>query len=94
MAVFSLKQTHFPREWFYRFASCHPIIESSSKEEEHMEKRSLQETATIIFKALTLAMGVALVVLNGLGQLEAETAITMMGIGLSCAGMALLAKAA
>lgn len=45
-----------------------------------------------IFKAVTLAMGVAVVVLSCLGSLEAETAVTLLGIGLACAGAALLAK--
>lgn len=43
-------------------------------------------------KALTLAMGVAVVTLSKLGNLEVETAVSLLGIGLACAGVALLAK--
>ena len=37
-------------------------------------------------------MDVAVVVLSCLGSLEAETAVTLLGIGLACAGAAMLAK--
>lgn len=57
-----------------------------------MDKNSIQEIAAVVFKALTLAMGVAVVALSCLGKLETQSAITMLGIGLACAGIALLAK--
>lgn len=37
-------------------------------------------------------MGVAVVVLSCIGELEPKSAITMLGIGLACAGMAMLEK--
>lgn len=57
-----------------------------------MEKKSICEMILTIFKAVTLAMGVAVVVLSRLGSLETETAVTLLGIGLACAGMAMLEK--
>ena len=57
-----------------------------------MEKKSIREIISVIFKAVTLAMGVAVVVLSCLGSLEAETAVTLLGSGLACAGAAMLAK--
>ena len=57
-----------------------------------MEKKSIREIIAVIFKAVTLAMGVAVVVLSSLGSLEPQTAVTLLGIGLSCAGAAMLAK--
>ena len=57
-----------------------------------MEKKSIREIISVIFKAVTLAMGVAVVVLSCLGRLEAETAVNLLGIGLACAGAAMLAK--
>lgn len=57
-----------------------------------MDKNSIQEIAAVVFKALTLAMGVAVVALSCLGKLETQSAITMLGIGLACAGIALLVK--
>ena len=57
-----------------------------------MENKSIREIISIIFKAVTLAMGVAVVVLSCLGTLEAQTAVTLLGIGLACAGAAMLGK--
>ena len=57
-----------------------------------MEKKSIREIISVIFKAVTLAMGVAVVVLSCLGSLEAQTAVALLGLGLACAGAALLAK--
>ena len=62
------------------------------KGEKDMEKKSIREIISVVFKAVTLAMGVAVVVLSCLGSLEAETAVTLLGIGLACAGAAMLAK--
>ena len=57
-----------------------------------MEKKSIHEIISTVFKALTLAMGVAVVVLSCMGSLEPQTAVTLLGIGLACAGAAMLAK--
>ena len=57
-----------------------------------MDKKSIRETISVIFKAVTLAMGVAVVVLSCLGSLEAQTSVTLLGLGLACAGVALLAE--
>ena len=57
-----------------------------------MEKKSIRERISVIFKALTLAMGVSVVALSCLGSLEAETAVILLGLGLACAGAAMLAK--
>ena len=57
-----------------------------------MEKKSIHEIVSVIFKAVTLAIGVAVVVLSCLGSLEVQTAVTLLGIGLACAGSAMLAK--
>ena len=57
-----------------------------------MENKPIHEIIAAVFKALTLAMGVAVVVLSCLGSLDAQTAVTLLGIGLACAGAALLEK--
>ena len=57
-----------------------------------MEKKSSREIISVIFKAVTLAMGVAVVALSCLGSLEAQTAVTLLGIGLACGGAAMLEK--
>ena len=58
--------------------------------EKTMENKSIREIISVIFKAITLAMGVAVVVLSCLGALEAQTAVALLGIGLACAGIAML----
>ena len=57
-----------------------------------MENKSIREIISVIFKAVTLAMGVAVVVLSCMGSLEVQTAVTLLGISLACAGAAMLAK--
>ena len=57
-----------------------------------MENNSIRQIVSVIFKAVTLAMGVAVVVLSCLGSLDPQTAVPLLGIGLACAGAALLEK--
>ena len=60
--------------------------------EKNMEKKSIREIISVIFKAVTLAMGVAVVVLSCMGSLETQTAVALLGIGVACEGAALLAE--
>lgn len=55
-----------------------------------MVKKSIGEMVSLICRAVALAMGVAVVVLSCLSSLEVKSAVTMLGIGLSCAGVAML----
>ena len=57
-----------------------------------MEKKSIGEMVSLICRAVALAMGVAVVTLSCLSKLEAQTAVTMLGIGLACGGATLLEK--
>ena len=57
-----------------------------------MEKKSIKEIVSTVMKALTLAMGIAVIVLSWMGQLEVQTAITMLGSGLARAGISMLEK--
>ena len=57
-----------------------------------MEKKSIHEIISTIFKAVTLAMGAAVVVLSCLDSLEPQNAVPLLGIGLACAGAAMLEK--
>ena len=57
-----------------------------------MEKKSIREIISVIFKVVTLAMGVAVLVLSCLGSLEVQTVVTLLGIGRAGAGAAMLAK--
>ena len=57
-----------------------------------MENKSIREIIFVIFKAVTLAMGIAVVVLSCLGSMESRKAVILLGIGLACAGTAMLEK--
>ena len=57
-----------------------------------VEKKSIREITALVFRVLPLAMGVAVVTLSCLGMLETHTATTLLGIGLACAGIAILEK--
>ena len=57
-----------------------------------MEKKPIREITSLVFRAVTLAMGVAVTVLSCLDSLETQSAVTMLGIGLACGGIALLEK--
>ena len=48
-----------------------------------MENKSIREIISVIFKAVTLAMGVAVVVLSCMGSLAPENAVLLLGIGLA-----------
>ena len=47
---------------------------------------------TLIFKALALAMGVSVTALSALKKLDSSTAFTLLGIGLTSAGISLFRK--
>lgn len=56
-----------------------------------MDKKSnVKHIINIILKVIPLSMGVAVVVLSAFDELEINSAITMLGIGLFCIGMSLL----
>ena len=57
-----------------------------------MENKSICEIISVIFKAVTLAMGVAVVVLSCMGSLEPQKAVILLGIGLACSGAAIREK--
>ena len=44
----------------------------------------------IILKAVPMAMGIAVVVISLLGELDVKSGFAMLGIGLACAGMHML----
>ena len=57
-----------------------------------MDKKPVHGVISTVFKALTLAMGVAVVVLSCLDSLEPKVATVLLGIGLASAGVAMLDK--
>lgn len=62
------------------------------RKEAPVAKKSPKEIGDLVFKAVALAMGIAVVVLSVLNKLEIEKGMVMLGIGLTCAGISLLNK--
>lgn len=54
------------------------------------EKKDVSETVELICKAFALAMGVGVVALSILGELDTQTGFTMLGIGLASISLYLL----
>ena len=50
----------------------------------------MNKTISLILKVVPLAMGVGVVVLSVLDEIEVHSAITMLGIGLVCLSIGLL----
>ncbi|MDO4488850.1 MAG: hypothetical protein Q4B67_07190 [Eubacteriales bacterium] len=57
-----------------------------------MEQKSFKEISSIVFRAVALAMGVAVTVLSCLGVATPDKAVPLLGIGLACAGIALMSQ--
>ena len=62
------------------------------KREAENPKQSPKEIAQLIFKVVPLAMGVAVVVLSIMDELPIQSGFIMLGMGMFCAGMALLSE--
>ena len=56
------------------------------------EETSSGNLISLIFRAICMAMGIAVVVLSILNKIETRTAIMLLGIGLTCGGISLFEK--
>ena len=65
------------------------VKQDSQKEE---AGKSVRDMVSLACKGVCLAMGVAVVTLSVLGELEPQSATVMLGLGLACAGISLLEK--
>ncbi len=66
-----------------------------NQEEQVMEqntKKDFREALEVIPKAIALAMGVAVLVLSVMGEVDSGTGMTLLSIGLTGAGVSLLQK--
>ena len=64
----------------------------SKTRENSWENMDIKKIFEIVCKAVALAMGIAVVVLSAATDLEVNTAISLLGIGMACAGLALMSK--
>ena len=60
------------------------------KKEAEMPKQSVKEIVNLILKAVPVAMGVVVVVLAIMGEIELQGGFTMLGLGMFCVGLSLL----
>lgn len=58
----------------------------------YQKKENINQMMILIEKAIGIAMGVGVVVLNILGELPVKDAITMLGIGVLCLSLSLLSE--
>lgn len=63
----------------------------SAKEQEKTSDNS-KDLIGLIFKAISIAMGIAVVVLNVLEKVDVKSSLVMLGIGLTSIGIYLLDK--
>lgn len=68
--------------------SVDELMQLKAKESSVTKKRP-KEIIDLIFKAVALAMGVAVVVLSVLNELDVESGIALLGIGMTCTGISL-----
>ena len=57
-----------------------------------MGNNKVSEIVNLALKSVALAMGIAVVVLSVIGNIETSKAISMLGIGLACLAITLFSK--
>ena len=67
--------------------SVEELLKAKKKENSNTKMKDL---INLIFKAVALAMGIAVVVLNILNQIDIKSSIIMLGIGIACMAIYLL----
>ena len=67
--------------------SVEELLKAKKKENSNTK---IKDLINLIFKAVALAMGIAVVVLNILNQIDVKSSIIMLGIGVACIAIYLL----
>ena len=67
--------------------SVEELLKAKKKENSNTK---IKDLINLIFKAVALAMGIAVVVLNILNQIDIKSSIIMLGIGIACVSIYLL----
>lgn len=66
------------------------VEELLNAKEQRKTNSKIKDLVNLIFKAVAIAMGIAVVVLNILNEIDIKSSIIMLGIGLVCVGIYLL----
>lgn len=72
--------------------SVDELMQNKAESKEEPIKKKIDEIIDVAFKGVALAMGIAVVVLSVMKQIEMDSAITMLGIGLTSLAIASLSK--
>ena len=70
--------------------SVDELMQVKTETKENISKNKIDGIVDIILKGIGVAMGIAVTVLSILGELEANTAFVMLGIGLASISISLL----
>lgn len=66
------------------------LMQVKTETKENMEKNKIDEILDTAFKGIGMAMGIAVVVLSILNELDVKSAIIMLGVGLGSISISLL----
>ena len=72
--------------------SVDELMQVKAESKDDASKKKIDEIVDVAFKGVALAMGIAVVVLSIMKQIEMESAITMLGIGLTSLAISSLSK--
>lgn len=72
--------------------SVDELMQVKAESKDDASKKKIDEIIGVAFKGVALAMGIAVVVLSIMKQLEIKSAITMLGIGLTSLAISSLSK--
>ena len=72
--------------------SVDELMQVKAESKEEPIKKKIDEIVDVAFKGVALAMGIAVVVLSIMKQIEMESAMTMLGIGLTSLAISSLSK--
>ena len=72
--------------------SVDELMQVKTDAKEDTTKRKIDEIIDLALKGVALAMGIAVVVLSIMKQIEVESAMTMLGIGLASLAITSLSK--
>ncbi len=70
--------------------SVDELMQSKNESKGNERSNEVNKIISTVFKGVGLAMGIAVAVLSILGQIETDSAMAMLGIGLACLAISLL----
>ena len=70
--------------------SVDELMQVKTETKENISKNKVEEIVDVALKGIGMAMGIVVTVLSILGELETQSAFTMLGIGLASVSISLL----